>query len=252
MSKGIEAFKDLVRKNGVVPSLKEFTEITGYKRDTYYRAKRDYLENGLDRLVDKEPYVNYTWKVIPGYEDYLISDQGNVYNIKSNRFCKTTLNKYGYYTVSLLKEGVLHNKLLHQLIGIVFIPNPDNKPTIDHINRIRTDNRIANLRWATMLEQGQNVSGNITVKDEITGKEYGSFKSFKRENKGCIFIKCEETGKVYNNWRDLAEEIFPDKLVQTVAIGVQRSIRENRTYCSYHFNTAHQFVKTRERETNES
>ena len=246
MSKAIEAFKNMIRNSGTIPSLQEFTEATGYKRDSYYRAKRDYLKNGLDRLIDKEPYVNYTWKTIPDYEEYLISDHGDVYNTKSDRFCKVSLNQHGYCAVCLLKEGVLYNKLLHQLMGIVFIPNPDNKPTIDHINRIRTDNRLENLRWATSMEQSQNRTGNITVKDEITGKEYGSYRAYKRENKGWIFIKCEETGKIYNNWKDLTEENFPDKLVNTVARGIPRSIKANRAYCGYHFSVTNKYIKVKE------
>lgn len=246
MSKAIECFKEIVRKTGSIPSLQEYIQITGYSRCTYYKAKRDYLENGLDRLIDKEPYANYTWKTIPDYEDYLISDHGNVYNIKSNRFCKASLNQCGYYAVSLFKEGTLHSKLLHQLIGIAFIPNPDNKLTVDHINRVRTDNRIENLRWATQLEQNQNRTGNIVVKDEITSKEYGSYNAYKRENKGWIFIKCEETNKIYNNWKELTEEIFPDKTVHTVATGVPRSIKANRTYCGYHFSIANKFNKIKE------
>lgn len=246
MSKAIECFKEIVRKTGSIPSLQEYSHITGYGRSTYYKAKKDYLENGLDRLIDKEPYVNYIWKAIPDYEDYLISDHGEVYNTKSDRFCKVSLNQYGYCAVCLFKEGVLHSKLLHQLMGIVFIPNPDNKQTIDHINRIKTDNRIENLRWATPMDQGQNRTGNIVVKDEITGKEYGSYNAYKRENKGWIFIKCEETDRIYNSWKELTEDIFPDKSIHTVSTGVPRSIKANRTYCGYHFSIANQFIKIRE------
>lgn len=47
-------------------------------------------------------------------------------------------------------------KKIHRLIAEAFIPNPENKPCIDHINTIRHDNRIENLRWATYKENGNN------------------------------------------------------------------------------------------------
>lgn len=68
----------------------------------------------------------------------------------------TTYNGYKYY------RGYANGKpcsiYLHRLIAEVFIPNPDNKPTVDHINRNRDDNRIENLKWATCIEQGNNRS----------------------------------------------------------------------------------------------
>jgi len=45
---------------------------------------------------------------------------------------------------------------IHRLIAEAFIPNPLNKPTVDHINRVRNDNRVCNLRWATYKEQNEN------------------------------------------------------------------------------------------------
>lgn len=251
MSKAIECFKDMIRTSGKIPTLEDFMETTGYKRDSYYRAKRDYLKNGLDRIIDKEPYVNQTWKTIPDYEDYLISDCGVVYNIKSNRLCKISPNQYGYFAVCLLKDGVLHSKLLHQLLGIAFIPNPENKTTIDHINRIISDNRLENLRWATPKEQSENQSRNIIVKDEITGKEYPTFKSFKKENSkvNSICVYCVENDKVYENWKELAQELFPDKKIKTVSTGVHRAIAENRPYCGYRFQKAHKYTKTKREAT---
>lgn len=51
----------------------------------------------------------------------------------------------------------VHNKLLHRIVAELFIPNPNNKPEVDHINTIATDNRACNLRWVTRSENCTNV-----------------------------------------------------------------------------------------------
>lgn len=65
-----------------------------------------------------------------------------------------TLNKKGYYVVQ--RDGIQYR--VNRLIAETFIPNPESKPTVDHINRDRSDNRVENLRWATLSEQKNNSS----------------------------------------------------------------------------------------------
>jgi len=65
-------------------------------------------------------------------------------------------NEKGYRTVCLHNKGKKTNFYLHRLVALHYIPNPENKPTVDHINRIKNDNDVKNLRWATMTEQNFN------------------------------------------------------------------------------------------------
>lgn len=98
------------------------------------------------------------WKDVLNYEGiYQVSNLGNVRNIKRGNSLKGRLDTYGYYRVILSKKGSHYkNFQIHRLVAQAFIPNPDNKPQVDHINTIRTDNRVENLRWVTYRENNLN------------------------------------------------------------------------------------------------
>lgn len=93
---------------------------------------------------------------IVGYENYLIYPDGKVYSKKSKRYLKHTDDGNGYYRISLSKDGIVKKHRIHRLVGLHYIPNPDNKRFLDHINRDRKDNRIENLRWVTDCENQHN------------------------------------------------------------------------------------------------
>jgi len=82
---------------------------------------------------------------ISGYE---VSINGEVRNKITGKVLKTHINNKGYIRVNLKKI----NYAIHRLLAIAFIPNPENKPIIDHINDIRTDNRVENLQWVSQSE----------------------------------------------------------------------------------------------------
>ena len=97
------------------------------------------------------------WKDIVGYEGiYQVSNFGRVKNTETGRIMKTYKDKYGYITTSISYKGKTKHFLIHRLIAKAFIPNPENKPHINHINTIRDDNRIENLEWVTRKENSNN------------------------------------------------------------------------------------------------
>lgn len=111
--------------------------------------------------MDKEEI----WKDIKGYEGrYKISNLGNVLytgNMLDGRKCeprfiKPRVNRYGYVTVCLYTGRTGKTCMVHRLIAVAFIPNPEGKKYVDHINTIRDDNRIKNLRWCTARENINN------------------------------------------------------------------------------------------------
>lgn len=109
------------------------------------------------------------WKSVKGYEVfYEVSNLGNVrsldrkctfkgtVSIRKGCLLKKRIDKDGYCNFILCKDGKIKSFKAHRLVAEAFIPNEDNKPQIDHINTIRTDNRVENLRWVTPLENSNN------------------------------------------------------------------------------------------------
>lgn len=105
------------------------------------------------------------WKDIPGYYPYQASNLGRIRNNKPlvskkargrKEALKTKITKSGYEEVSISINGKPYTKLVHRLVALAFLENPDNKPEVDHIDANSLNNKANNLRWVTREENLHN------------------------------------------------------------------------------------------------
>ena len=111
------------------------------------------------------------YKTIEGFENYKISNFGNLINIKKNKIVNSSVEKWGYCTVTLCKPGKKKTFKIHRLVALAFIDNADDKPFIDHIDRNKQNNHISNLRWASVSENSKNVGirkNNVSTRTGVT------------------------------------------------------------------------------------
>ena len=130
------------------------------------------------------------YKIIKDFENYSVSNFGNIRNIKTGRVLKPGINSNGYYQVNLYSDGNVYNKQIHKLVADYFIANPYNKPFVDHINNIKLDNNVRNLRYATNQENQMNSKLSSRNSSNYKGVSFS-----KQKNKWCAQIQSNGKNK---------------------------------------------------------
>ena len=128
--------------------------LPNYKESDFALDEFDEIELEEEDEDFDEDSIKEIYKPIDGY-DYEVSNVGLVRNVKTGRILKQFLVN-GYLRVGLSKDGVEKKFLVHRLVAQAFIPNPKNKPQIDHIDGNKQNNRVDNLRWVTSKENNNN------------------------------------------------------------------------------------------------
>ena len=169
------------------------------------------------------------WKPVVGLEDYyMISNIGRIKSVErivvhsdgrkrhiGGKILKTRINNHGYECIRIScnrQKGMLN---IHRAVALAFIPNIENKPYIDHVNTIRNDNRVENLRWVTQMENAHNpitysrmfgrnhATGEQIVKRRNANKSYGAEKAVLQLSMDGNIIKefksIREAGRAFHN-----------------------------------------------------
>lgn len=130
------------------------------------------------------------FKVVDKNDSYSVNQNGIIINNKSGKIVKQRVDKYGYLRVNL--------EASHRLVAQAFIPNPENKPEVNHKNGCKTDNRVENLEWCTRLENIEHaIATGLTLP--------------KVKNIGCF--KGKKLIKIYYTFDEMKQDGFkPSKI----------------------------------------
>lgn len=154
-------------------------------------------------------------KEYPFNKNYIVYDDGRIYSKRFKKFLTPKVNHDGYHRIQIWKDNKCKYIAWHRIIAETFIPNPKNKPVINHIDGDKTNNYVSNLEWCTQSENIQHAfkTGLSKTKPvdmlDMEGNYLMSFKSAIEAGEyinrhGCGITKCCKGTQTHVNnfkWR---------------------------------------------------
>lgn len=148
--------------------------------------------------------VEEIWKEIAGFENYyMVSSMGNVKSLGYSKRPAQTKRQYllknGYLQARIWLNGKVAQIGTHRLVAIAFIPNPDKKSQVNHINGVKADNRAENLEWSTQAENTQHAYDTGLARGTIGVPKIWQFKKILQVdlfgNKVCEYDSIKEASQ---------------------------------------------------------
>lgn len=156
------------------------------------------------------------WKPIPGFENYLISKEGIVFNLSTNRIKKIQYNSRSYPYVKLFNKSKSRNISIHRLLAIIYIDNPYNKPEVNHKDGNKHNFSLNNLEWVTKRENslhalstGLSKVDNKEIINVYNWKNKQFIGSFRTEEDVAKELNISSRGNInscLNNKRDFEKD----------------------------------------------
>lgn len=142
--------------------------------------------NICDELKD---LYKCNWKIIKLNEiktDYVVSDTGLVYSLKSNKILKPDKSNCGYLRVRLYTKKYSGKKSIHRLVALAFIENPELKPQVNHKDGDKCNNRVTNLEWNTASENDKHA-----YQYKLKRSKVGDESHFAKYERDTVIYSCE-------------------------------------------------------------
>lgn len=145
------------------------------------------------------------------FERYIITNDGRIWSKFYEKYLDGNIGTQGYLQIWLTcKDGKKRYFMKHRVIAYYLIPNPQNKPQVDHINTIKTDNRVENLRWVDQSENNKNPITNERMRKAQKGNEQikkaTDAAAIKNRKQVYMYSLDWEFEKMYNSLVEAAEE----------------------------------------------